>query len=62
MDKDCGSVVVIVWGNGFVMVPAVESLFAKAQILLKIIKNWSVFNSKFPREEIAGNIEITRHM
>lgn len=32
MDKDRGSVVVITWGNGFVMVPAVESLFVKAQI------------------------------
>lgn len=30
-DKDRGSVV-IMWGNGFVMVPAVESLSAKAQI------------------------------
>lgn len=32
MDRDHGSVMVITWGNSFVMVTAVESPFAKAQM------------------------------
>lgn len=32
MDKDHDSVMLITWGDSFAMVPAVESLFAKAEM------------------------------